>query len=93
VSDDTKNIIVESAHFDQAIIRKSGKKLGIRTDALNVFEKDLVNGMQLAGMSLIANELEKNLPELQLTAYTDNYNKPQKEITIPFDQEFIQNLI
>jgi hypothetical protein len=49
--------------------------------------------MQLAGMSLIADELEKNLPELQLTAYTDNYNKPQKEVIIPFDQEFIQNLI
>ena len=27
VSDTTKNIIVESAHFDQAIIRKTGKKL------------------------------------------------------------------
>lgn len=93
VSDTTKNIIVESAHFDQAIIRKSGKKLGIRTDALNVFEKDLVNAMQLAGMSLIVNELEKNLPELQLTAYTDNYNNPQKEVLIDFDQEFIQNLI
>lgn len=93
VSNNTKNIIVESAHFDQAIIRKSGKKLGIRTDALNVFEKDLVNAMQLSGMSLIADELEKNLPELQLTAYTDNYNKPQKEVIIPFDQEFIQNLI
>ena len=93
VSDSTKNIIVESAHFDQAIIRKSGKKLGIRTDALNVFEKDLVNGMQLAWMSLIADELEKNIPELKLTAYTDNYSKPQEEVYIDFDQNFIQNLI
>ncbi len=93
VSDTTKNIIVESAHFNQAIIRKSGKKLGIRTDALNVFEKDLVNGMQLAGMSLIANELELNLPQLKLVAYTDNYKTPQEKITIDFDQEFTQNLI
>ncbi|MCP4523548.1 MAG: phenylalanine--tRNA ligase subunit beta [Candidatus Gracilibacteria bacterium] len=93
VSDSTKNIIVESAHFDQAIIRKTGKKLGVRTDSLNVFEKDLVNGMQLAGMSLIADELEKNIPELELTAYTDHYKKPQEEINIPYDQSFIQNLI
>jgi hypothetical protein len=41
----------------------------VRTDSLNVFEKDLVNVMQHAGMSLIANELEKNLPNLKLTAY------------------------
>jgi hypothetical protein len=44
-------------------------------------------------MSLIANELEKNLPELKLSAYTDNYSNPKKEVFIDFDQEFIQNLI
>jgi hypothetical protein len=58
-----------------------------------VFEKDLVNAMQLAGMSLIADELEKHLPELQLTAYTDNYNKPQEEVVITYDKDFMQNLI
>jgi hypothetical protein len=49
--------------------------------------------MQLAGMSLIANELELNLPQLKLVAYTDNYKTPQEKITIDFDQEFTQNLI
>jgi len=44
-------------------------------------------------MSLIANELEKNLPEMKLAAYTDNYSKPQEIIKIDFDQDFIQNLI
>ena len=93
VSDSTKNIIVESAHFDQAIIRKTGKKLWVRTDSLNVFEKDLVNGMQQAGMSLIANELEKNLPELQFVAYGDNYKNKQEIVSIEYSKEFIENLI
>ncbi len=93
VSDSTKNIIVESAHFDQAIIRKTWKKLWVRTDSLNVFEKDLVNGMQQAGMSLIANELEKNLPELQLVAYGDNYKNKQEVISIEYSKEFIEDLI
>lgn len=93
VTDSTKNIIVESAHFDQAIIRKSGKRLGIRTDSLNVFEKDLLNEMQSAGMSLIANEIEKNLPESKITAFGDSYPNKQKEVTISFDKEFIENLI
>ncbi len=93
VSDSTKSIIVESAHFDQAIIRKTGKKLWVRTDSLNVFEKDLVNGMQQAGMSLIANELEKNLPELQLVAYGDNYKNKQEIVSIEYSKEFIENLI
>jgi hypothetical protein len=49
--------------------------------------------MQLAGMSLIANELELNLPQLKLVAYTDNYKTPQEKKTIDLDQEFTQNLI
>jgi phenylalanyl-tRNA synthetase beta chain len=49
--------------------------------------------MQHAGMSLIADELEKHLPKLKLTAYTDNYNKPQEEVRIAYDQDFMQNLI
>jgi phenylalanyl-tRNA synthetase beta chain len=93
VTDDTKNIIVESAHFDQAIIRQTGKRLGVRTDSLNVFEKDLVNGMQLAGMSLIANELEELLPNAKITAYGDSYPNKQEIIKIPFDKEFIENII
>jgi len=93
VSDTTKNIIVESAHFDQAIIRKSGKKLWIRTDALNVFEKDIVNSMQSAGMSLIANELEKNLPGLQFVSFWDSYPNKQEIVSIEYDKGFMENLI
>lgn len=93
VSDSTKSIIVESAHFDQAIIRKTGKKLWVRTDSLNVFEKDLVNGMQQAGMSLIVQELEKHVPNLELVAYGDSYQNKQEIISIEYSKEFIENLI
>lgn len=93
VSDTTTSIIVESAHFDQAIIRQTWKRLWIRTDALNVFEKDIVNGMQDAAMSLIAQELKKNIPTLSLQAYSDVYPNPQKIVTIDFDLTYINNLI
>lgn len=93
VSDDTKNIIVESAHFDQAIVRKTWKRLWLRTDALNVFEKDIVNWMQHAWMSLIVYELEKNIDWIELTAYSDIYPKKQETVTVPFDLKFINNLI
>lgn len=93
VSATTTNIIIESAHFDQAIVRKSGKNHGVRTDALNVFEKDIVNGMQAAGMSLIVNELEKHLPEMKLISYSDVYPKKQEIITIDYDHAFVNNII
>lgn len=93
VTNETKNIIVEWAHFDQAIIRKTGKKLWIRTDSLNVFEKDILLEMPLKWVSLIASELEKNLEWIKITSYSDLYENKQKEVKIDFDLDFINNLI
>ncbi|MDR2411734.1 MAG: hypothetical protein LBD88_04130 [Candidatus Peribacteria bacterium] len=40
-------MLIESAHFNQAILRMTGKRLGIRTDSLNLFEKDIVEELQI----------------------------------------------
>ena len=93
VSDTTKNIIIESANFDQAIIRKSWKTLGLRTDALNVFEKDLLPEMCSRWASLIISELEKFFPNSKIEEFTDSYEVKQKEIEIDYDLDFINNLI
>ena len=44
-------------------------------------------------MSLIVEELEKHFDDIKLVAYSDIYPKKQEQITIPFDIEFINNLI
>ncbi len=93
VSDTTTDIIIESAWFDQAIIRKTGKRLGIRTDSLNVFEKDLVSSIRDTGPSLIIKELEEHIPSMRLEAFTDIYPEPQSHNTIDFDLEHIKKLI
>ncbi len=93
VSETTKNIIIEAANFDQATLRMTGKKLGIRTDSLNVFEKDILPATALYGVSLIVSELEKAFSNMSLIAYSDSYPAPQEQITIPSDIEFINRLI
>ena len=93
VSETTKNIIIESANFDQAIIRKTWKTLGLRTDALNVFEKDLLPEMASHGASLIISELEKFFPELKIEEFKDSYEIKQKEVEVDYDINFINNLI
>jgi len=93
VSDTTKNIIVESANFDQAVVRKTGKRLGLRTDALNVFEKDILLESAQRWVSLIATELEKKLDGIKITGISDIYPSMQKAVTVPFDPNFINNLI
>lgn len=93
VSDSTTNIIIESAWFDQAVVRKSWKRLGLRTDALNVFEKDLVSSMRDTGPSLIIQELKAHLPNIKLESFTDVYPEPTYASEIEFDLDHINNLI
>ena len=93
VTDETKNIIVEWAHFDQAVVRKSWKRLWVRTDSLNIFEKDILPEMPIRWVSLIASELEKNLKWIKITGYSDVYTDKQETIWIQFDIDFINNLI
>lgn len=93
VSDTTTNIIIESAWFDQAVVRKSGKRLGLRTDALNVFEKDLVSSLRDTGPSLITRELQIHLPDAKLEAFTDVYPEPKWQTHIEYNHEFICRLI
>jgi len=93
VSDTTTNIIIEAAHFDQAVVRRTGKNLGIRTDSLNVFEKDLLPTMAEKALALIVAELEKACPDMKLEAFADSYTQAQADVSIDLDVDFISRLI
>jgi len=93
VSDSTTNIIIESAWFEQSVVRQSGKRLGLRTDALNVFEKDLVVELRDSGTSLIMQEITSEIPNAKLEAFTDVYPEKQYAAEIEFDLEHISRLI
>lgn len=93
VSENTKNIIIEAANFPQEILRKSGRNLWVRTDALNVFEKDIPLEMPSRWLSLAFNELKKIFPNLKINWCTDIYEEVQKQVEVDFDINFINNLI
>ena len=93
VSDKTTRIAIESAHFDHSIIRKTGKRLGIRTDALNVFEKNISLHLQPLSIWLIVSELQKIFPDLKIESYCDICLNTPQTIYIPENITYIQNLI
>ncbi len=93
VSNSTKNIIVEWAYFDPKTVRKTWRRHWIRTDSLNVFEKDIPLELPLAWVSLIYKKLKEIFPELKINWYSDSYPKKQELIKIPFDLNFINKLI
>lgn len=65
----------------------------MRTDALNVFEKELVHELSHIGASLIISELQQYFPEMKISAASDIYGREIKQKEIPFHLEYIQNLI
>jgi phenylalanyl-tRNA synthetase beta chain len=93
VSESTKNVVVESANFPGNILRHTGRRLGIRTDALNIFEKNIPTWLQIKWVSLIYKKLKDVFPNLQLDGFGESYEKEQEWISIAYDKVFINNLI
>jgi hypothetical protein len=71
----------------------TGKRLGIRTDSLNIFEKDIVEELQIHGASLVVEELEKNLPNLKIVSFDDTCNIKKDPKKVSFNLPFINKLI
>jgi len=92
VSADTKNILVEGANFSGATLRKTGRRLGIRTDALNLFEKNIPEELSLYGVSLIYRELLNIFPQLKIEGYAESYPKKQEKRKVAYDKNFINKL-
>lgn len=68
VSDTTKNIVIEMAHFDPVAVRRTSMRIGVRTDAVMRFEKTISPLLSLTSLSLILDILKQYA--LMLGEYT-----------------------
>ncbi len=85
ITDKTKNILIESAHFNGASIRRTSKKI-LRSEASNRFEKGIDINMTYYAMERSKELLEK-YPNAEVSEYTHEYLKldrsdTQIEITV-----------
>jgi len=63
VTDLTKEIVVEAANFNQVVIRRGSKALGVATDASLRFERSLTVYLAELGMQRTLNLIQQLLPE------------------------------
>ena len=88
ISEDTTSLIIESACFDSATIRKTSRKVGLITDASTRYEKSLdpeLCPVATARMLYLLKEID---PEIRVTSsFTDVYNfkYPVHKISITAD--------
>ena len=94
VTENTKSIILESANFDAAMIRRNAAKLGMRTEASARYEKTLDSQYTIDALKRFVYLLLKDDGGAKVTGgLTDTIKKPQKEVTINITKSYIDGYI
>lgn len=81
ISGDTKNIIIESAHFNPTSIRKTSQVLKLRTDASARFENEPSSGLPRNGIDNVVALIQK-IAGGEVEGYIDVYPQPQKSYKV-----------
>jgi phenylalanyl-tRNA synthetase beta chain len=90
ITDDTDSVLLESANFDAASIRKSAVRLGLRTDASARYEKTLDPQLTILAIERFLKLLMEIDPGVKAaSSLTDCYVKCYETITIVFDKAYV----
>ena len=82
VTEKTRNILIESAAFDPAVVRKASRLLDLKTDASSRFDK----GIDVANTARVLNQVTALILEItggEACPLVDHYPAPCKARTIP----------
>ncbi len=93
ITDDVQTMLFEAATFDGTNIRKSTKKLGMRTDASGKFEKGLDPENALAAMNRACQLVEELGAGEVVGGVIDVYPKKKEQVRITFEPEKINKLL
>ena len=91
ITEKTKTIILESANFDAASIRRSRMRLGLKTDASDRFEKGLDPNLAEIAMARLIEFLE--FYDGKVVDIVDSYPKKISPWRIKLDLEYVNKLL
>lgn len=93
ITDDVHTMLFEAACFDGTNIRKSSKKVGLRTDASGKFEKRLDPNNAEAAMNRACQLIEEMGAGEVVGGMVDVYSKKKEPVRVPFDADEINGLL
>ncbi len=93
ITDNVKTMLFEAACFDGTNIRKSSKRVGLRTDASGKFEKSLDPNNAQAAIDRACQLIEEMGAGEVVGGMVDVYGKKKEPVRVPFDPEAINNLL
>ena len=93
ITDSVATVLFEAANFDGANIRKSSKKVGLRTDASGKFEKGLDPNNAEAAINRACQLVEELGCGEVVGGMVDIYTKKKEPVRVPFDPERINEIL
>lgn len=93
VTMETKNIILESANFNPASVRKTSFEVGIRNDSSKRFENEITPYLTEKGISKFLDIIEKLSPDCKIGTLTDVYKKLPEAWTISVSHKNIEAIL
>ena len=93
ITDNVKTMLFEAACFDGTNIRKSSKRVRLRTDASGKFEKGLDPNNAQAAIDRACQLIEEMGAGEVVGGMVDVYGKKKEPVRVPFDPEAINNLL
>lgn len=93
ITDDVHTMLFEAACFDGTNIRKSSKKVGLRTDASGKFEKGLDSNNAKAAIDRACQLVEELGAGEVVGGIVDVYGKKKEPVRVPFDAEKINAIL
>ena len=93
ITDDVKTMLFEAACFDGVNIRKSSKRVGLRTDASGKFEKGLDPNNAKAAIDRACQLVEEMGAGEVVGGIVDVYGKEKHPVRVPFDADKINAML
>ncbi len=83
VSEDTTSLLLESANFDGATIRRTARRLNLRSEASARFEKSLDPANTVTGIQRFVHLAKAMYPEIRITSrLSDAYPRPASQARV-----------
>ena len=93
ITDHVHTVLFEAACFDGTNIRKSSKRVGLRTDASGKFEKGLDPNNAKAAIDRACQLLEEMGAGEVVGGTVDVYSKVKEPVRVPFDENAVNQLL
>ena len=93
ITDHVHTVLFEAACFDGTTIRKSSKRVGLRTDASGKFEKGLDPNNAKAAIVRACQLLEEMGAGEVVGGIVDVYSKVKEPVRVPFDENAVNQLL